>query len=371
MLDRPIAVLGGGNGAQCMAADLGLAGQAVNLYENPKYAATMARVFAEKKIELTGIGRTGTASLHMVTTNIENAVRDVQVVNLVVPASAHDPFFSRLVPHLRDDHVVVVWSGNFGSLRLLEVMREESTGAKPAVFETHTLPYGARLAEPGRVELLLSAPEVRIASAPGAEVEGSFEPLKEVFGCLVPADSVFETALNNPNPVVHPAGSLLNTGGIQTDDRDFYLYREGITEAVARVIREVHGEVAELARAMRVEMIDYQERDFQSTATIMGAAFRAPFDTVGVIADVVGPKSISDRYFIEDIPYGLVPIAELAGEFSVAAPLIRSIVDLGSGVCGRDFWEEGRKLGDLGLDGLGPDGLRELAESGRAPASLR
>lgn len=363
MLDRPIAVLGGGNGAQCMAADLALAGRDVNLYEDPRFAAAMDRVFEERSIELDGIGRTGAASLNSVTTNIEEAVDDVQLVNLVVPASAHESFFSDLIPRLRDDHTVVVWSGNLGSLRLQTLLENGDVPARPAIYETHTLPYGARLAEAGRVELLLSAPEVRIAAAPGAGGPGGLARLSELFDCLVPAESVFETALNNPNPVVHPAGSLLNTGGIQKGGGEFYLYRNGITEAVARVIRCVFDEVAALAEAIGAEMIEYEERDFRSPATVMGSAFRAPFDTVGVIADVVGPKGITDRYFVEDIPYGLVPIAELADKFSVDMPLVQAIIEMGSVVCGRDFWQEGRRLEELGLADLDPDGVRGLLAS--------
>lgn len=364
MSDRPICVLGGGNGAQCMAADLTLAGRRVNLCEDVRFASRMSRVFEEQSIELSGIGRNGRAELNLVTTEVAEAVDGVNLVNVVVPAYAHEAFFAELVPELENGQTVIVWSGGLGSLRLLHLLNERRPDVRVAICETHTLPYGARLSEPGQVDLLLSAPEILVSALPATVTSSLLPPLRELFPTFVGASSVVEAALNNPNPIVHPAGSLLNTGAIEQANGDFHLYREGITRAVARVIRNVYDEVSGVAAALGVDMLEYEERDFQSTASVMGVAFQAPFDTVGVIADVEGPHGISDRYLMEDLPFGLVPIAQLAERCSVSIPLIRSLIELGSRVCDRDFWRTGRQLEDLGVGDRAPADIMELVGSG-------
>jgi opine dehydrogenase len=64
------------------------------------------------------------------------------------------------------------------------------------------------------------------------------------------------------------------------------------------------------------------------------------------------PSSIDHRYFTEDIPYGLAPIASLARAIGVATPVTDSVVTISSAVCGKDFAHAGRSVESLGLAGM-------------------
>ena len=55
------------------------------------------------------------------------------------------------------------------------------------------------------------------------------------------------------------------------------------------------------------------------------------------------------RYFIEDVPNGLVPIASLGKYLHLETPLIDSIIKLSSILCGIDFYKEGRTIEKLQL----------------------
>jgi len=362
MLEKPIAVLGGGNGGHCMAADLTLAGYRVNFYEHPSFEASFQTTLKTGTVELSGIGRTGKAKIELVTTDMAEAIENVSLINIVLPAKGHDLFFSEMIPHLKSGQTVVIWAGDFGSLRLYKLLREIAPETQVTIYEAHTLPYGTRLAAPARVDLLLLAPQVLIAALPAKDTGKVLDELRVLYPCLTPWRNVLATALNNPNPIIHPPGSLLNTGRIQYSRGEFYMYREGITEAVARVIRAVFDEVSAVAKALDAEMIQYEERDFQTTASIMGVAFQAPFDTVGVIAGVKGPHTIYDRYITEDLPFGLVPVVELGRKLGVATPLIEAIVNIGSVVCHDNFWETGRTLETLGLADLDKEQILKLVE---------
>ncbi|MFO7942629.1 MAG: NAD/NADP octopine/nopaline dehydrogenase family protein, partial [Bacillota bacterium] len=131
----------------------------------------------------------------------------------------------------------------------------------------------------------------------------------------------------------------------------------GITEAPARVIRALYDETAALGRALGHEVVQYEDRDFRNPGTIMAEVFRGPFHTQRVIGEIKGPSSIESRYITEDLPYGLVPMSKLGDVFGVETPLINAIITLGSYVCDRDFWSEGRTLAKLGLDGLDEEGI--------------
>lgn len=366
-MNKPVAVLGGGHGGHCMAAELALKGHAVRLLELPEFAGRMQTVFDSRKIQLSGIGLQGWANLEMVTTQAAEALPGVDFVHFVVPAFAQEAFFDAAVPHLRDGQTAVMWAGDFGSLRLAHKVRTLRPRLKLNIVEAHTLPYGTRLVEPGHVALLLTAPVVLASALPAAQNPEVIPPLQACFPCVQPGGNAIAVALSNPNPIVHPPGSLLNVGRIQYTQGEFWMYREGITEAVARVIRDIYEELARVAKAYGSELLSFREGDFRTTASIMGASFVAPFDTTGIIAGVKGPTSIHHRYITEDLPYGLVPASQLARTAGLSTPLVDSIVHLGSSVCGTDFWKHGRTLATLGLAGLSLEEITGLVRGPGAP----
>ena len=66
--------------------------------------------------------------------------------------------------------------------------------------------------------------------------------LDGVYSTVVPARSVLEPALYNANIIVHPVGALLNMGRIEHTNGEFWLYKEGITPSVKKVIVAMDGE---------------------------------------------------------------------------------------------------------------------------------
>lgn len=361
--DRPIAVLGGGNGGHCMAADLTLAGRQVHWYELPELAGgRFAPALETGTITLTGIGRTGTVRPCVVTTDMAEALAGTRLINLAIPAFGHGRFYDLMIPHLQDGQVVVVWAGDFGAIELHTRLRRERPGLQVDVVEANTLPYGTRLTGPAQVELILSAPLVTAAAVPATRNPEVLPGLSELWPCVKAAQNALSAAFSNPNPIVHPPGSLLNVGRIQYSKGDFYMYGEGITEAVARVIRDVYSEMAGIAALYGSEVVQYEDRDFRTTVSIMGVAFQAPFDTIGEIARIIGPKTIYDRYITEDLPMGLVPAAQLARLAGRPAHLVEAIIYLGSSVCGIDFWKQGRTLEQLGLAGMTVEEIMKLVD---------
>ena len=359
MSQKPIAVLGGGAGAHMMAVDLTDRGHRVHLCEHPDFEASFRTTLSAQTIEATGIGPKGTYPIHRVSTDVAAAVGEADWVNVVMPAVGHEKFFEAIVPHLRSGHKVVTWAGDFGSLRLRKMLLDAGKRRGVTVVETNTLPYGTRIAGPGKISLLLVAPHVMAAALPSKRTGEVVEQLQEMFPCISPVQNVLAAAFNNPNPIVHPPGSLLNTGRIEYSRGDFYMYREGITESVARVIRQVYEESRQVARALDFDMTEYRDVDFRTTCSIMGVEFVAPFDTAGVIAAILGPCTVRDRYITEDLPFGLVPRSELGDVVGVATPVTDGIVSIGSVVCREDYWQTGRTLDKLGLAGLDKDGILE------------
>ncbi|MEW5725014.1 MAG: NAD/NADP octopine/nopaline dehydrogenase family protein, partial [Thermodesulfobacteriota bacterium] len=302
MVQKPMAVLGGGAGAHMMAADLTNRGFAVHLYEHPRLAEGFRPTLEKGAVAVTGIGPVGTFKLERVSTDMAATLEGAQWINVVIPAVGHDLFFRELIPCLKPGHKVVVWAGDFGSLLLRQRLLEQGRLEDVVIMETNTLPYGTRVTGPASVALLVSAPEVMAAALPSPGVAGAVEELKTIFPCVFQGRHVLEAAFNNPNPIVHPPGSLLNTGRIEYSGGDFRMYGEGITQSVAYVIKAVYEESDQLARALDFRMKQYRDIDFRTKCSIMGVEFEAPFDTCGVIGSILGPTSVQSRYITEDLP---------------------------------------------------------------------
>lgn len=359
-----MAVLGGGNGAHMMAAHMALEGHKVNMLQHPRFEASFRTVLERQSIQVSGIGSRGVAKLNLATTDFARGLKDARWVHVVMSAPGHEAFFEQMLPYLQEGQNVVIWAGNFSAARLYRLLREGKVTKKLSLFEANTIPYGTRLREPGHIELLLWASRVRIAAMPAKGNAAAVDELKSYFPQVEAAPNVIATAFDNPNPTVHPAAALLNVGRIEYSRGEFYLYREGLTEAVARVIRQVFDEGVAVAKEYGTELIHYRESDFRTTTSVMGVEFEAPFDTVGVIANVKGPSTLDDRYIQEDVPFGLVPRSQLAKKAGVPTPVIDAIINLGSSVCGVDFWKTGRTLESIGLEAMDSKSIRRYFEEG-------
>ncbi len=360
-----IAILGGGNGGHAMAADLALRGHEVRMFETQRFADRLGPTLRERRIVIDGVGPKGEAVLRAVTTDPAEAVAGAELVVVVVPAFAQEVFFQAVMPHLESGQTVMVVAGDYGALRLRHLLSRQRPELRVKVGETNSLPYGARLKAPGHV-WVFALPEKDkhlVAACPASETQEVLALWEELYP-VSRGENVLAVALSNPNPTVHAAGSLLNTGRIQYSKGEFYLYREGITEAVARVIRAVYEEQAAVGRAYGCQIATYRDRDFRTRSSIMGACFWAPFDLDGLVGEIKGPSSVDNRYFTEDIPYGLVPASELAAKAQVRTPVIDALIDLGSVICQRDFRKEGRTLSQLGLEEMDPQEIVEYLSIG-------
>jgi opine dehydrogenase len=70
------------------------------------------------------------------------------------------------------------------------------------------------------------------------------------------------------------------------------------------------------------------------------------------VADIKGPASLKDRYYTEDIPFGIVTWSLLARVAEVKIPVLDALITLGSVILGEDCRKTGRSIRDLGIEGM-------------------
>ena len=361
---RKIAVLGGGNGAHAMAADLALKGLEVNMCEAPEFKESFSTTLERQEIRLIDAGGEEKAvKLGMATVDFERAIKGVDYIMMAIPAIGCKHFFTSIMPYLRDGQTIVVWPGNYSALLFANMLRERGIKKDITLAEGHTLPWGCRLEAPGRVRIFVDSWKLLLAAFPARNTGKVIDDLKHIYP-VVPGENVLATSLNNLNPIVHPVGAILNAGWIDTLGRDFYFYKYGTTLSVARAIKVVYEEVARIGEAIGIKLLEYPEESFWLRSTIMSVYFKAPLDMEGTVANIAGPSSMKSRYVAEDVPHGLVPAAQLAGKFDVDVPIIDATIKLASLINQTDYYKEGRLLEELGIADLSKEELAEILQEG-------
>jgi opine dehydrogenase len=337
-----VAVLGGGNGGHAVAAELALAGFKVNFFELPPFATTFEKVLRTKEVRTEGISGENVAKLNMATTEIQQAIRDAQVLFVITPAFGHRAMAEACAPFVQDGQIILLMPGSGGSLEFARIFRSKKVKKEVVLAESATLPYGARLKAPGHVSLFIHAVVLPTGVFPAKKTAEVIPALKRFYPILAPAKDVLEAAINNPNPVVHPAATLLSASRIEHAKGEFYLYAEAMTPAVARAFESLNEERLALCRAMGYRLYHWGNVDFKGYALgeteeecryrILNTSMDSCFGKDGIYAGMKmkGPESLKDRYVTEDVPYGMVLLSTLGHLLGVPTPTHDALIQLAS-----------------------------------------
>lgn len=362
MTGRRVTVLGAGNTGFSIAASLALAGHEVLLWEHPGFASTLAPIEHSLTIQLEGAGRTGSARLSAVTTDAGPALAWSDILLCSVPSYAHAAIAEAIGPHLRAGHILALLPGNLGTLAFATALGELNR-AGVTLVESDTAPYVCRKSGPDRAVIWGTVPSLGIGVLPATSIAKAATRLVEFFPGLTTYPHVLAAALSALNPVVHPAGVLLNAGRIERSRGEFWFYEEGVTPAVVAAIEAVDRERLAIGAAYGLDLLP-----------VAAGFHRAGFGPDGNLWAVINgsrmltalraPGAIDSRWLTEDVPFGLVTWADLAAVADVPTPMLDAIVTLAAAVVGQDFRESARSLSTLGLAKKSPAEIVAFATSG-------
>ena len=359
--DLKFAVIGAGNGGQAMASHLALMGLKVNLYNRAK--ERIKDIQKKGGIAVSG-AINGFGELNRITTDIKEAIEDVNIVMVVIPASGHEDIAKVCAPHLKDGQIVILSPGRtFGALEFINTVRKNGSDADIIIAEAQTIIYTSRYKEGAKVEILALKKRVPLAALPANRTEDVIEIMKEIYPQLVPAINVLKTGLDNIGAIFHPTPTLLNVGWIETPRTQFKYYYEAITPTVAKFLEIIDKERIKVAKALGIDAISAKDWLYEAYG-VRGETLYEALQNNDKYRTIDAPTTLQHRYIFEDVPTGLVPIASLGDVLGVSTPNIKLIIQLASMLTGIDFWKNGRTVEKLGLKGLGVDEIKNLVERG-------
>ncbi len=356
-----ITILGTGNGGCAAAVDWALTGFRVSLFdfdafpENIQAINQQGGIFAEGDVS-------GFASVEYAGHSIEKALEAADVIMMVGPAFSTKPFAEAIKPHVKKGQIIIVCPGSTGgALEVRKTLIDQVDTLDLIIAETATLPYACRLTAPGRVKVFLKlVGGLYLAGLPATKTEEALEVFRKVYPQASAAQNIFQAMLQNANPIIHPAVTLLNTTLIERTEGDFNFYEDGVTPAVGNLIEGLDKERIAIGKALQVKILPdpamgivqgYMQSDDYQTGYSSARGFKG----------IKAQSKLDHRYLNEDVGYGLVFMSELGAFLGVDTPVINSVVEIASCIMGRDYRRESaRTLDALGLRASSVDEMLSL-----------
>ena len=358
------AIIGGGNGGQSLAGHLSIMGFRVRLYD--VFPATVEAINAQGGIIVDGVVE-GFGKPELVTTDIGAAIRGADAVMVVAPATAHKAIARNCAPHLADGQIVIIHPGaTCGALEFRHVLDQTGCTAKVAIAETNSLIYACRSPKPGHASILGIKDDLVVATLPSRENARALAMLQEAFPQIVGGRNVIETSLGNANAIMHPTPTLLNTSLIESR-HDWLYYWEGITPTIGAFTEELDKERVELGKSFGIDITPIRQwyaKAYGAKADTLSEAVRLN----PAYEKIKGQKDLRTRYLLEDIPTGLIPMIELGDMMGLPMERRWLVAKLGAMILGEDFFNSGRTLANLGIEGMDREQFEHYLETGEKAA---
>lgn len=335
-----VAVIGTGNVGIAIAADLSIRGHEVFLIKasDNKSEAFDRLVNNGNRVFLKEDG-VYTETTIMEVTRDHSKISEAEVIIVTIQSTYHYWLYGKISRYLREDQTMLIICSYLSSFYLLRAYQRTHADSFPNIAEA-TGPYLE-----GRVELGDKPGEVvfrvgcRLTRSPlsvfyAQAAEQVMAKLKQLYEGLSNDYSVIESALLNPNLVIHTVGAIMSIPRIEYSDGNFCMYREAYShknEATLKIMFKLDEEKKDVLFAYGGRRIDILEaggflKGMESFYEYSESSDRA-----------VSPTSIHSRYITEDVSQGLVLLESLAKYAHIDVPITTSLIDIASAALGTDF----------------------------------
>jgi opine dehydrogenase len=345
-----VAIVGTGIGGTELAGYLGLHGHRVRVHDvRPEAVAAIRK---RGGLEVSGIAG-GFAPIERATTDVGEAIDGAALIAVTTLNNDHRAVAEALAPRLGDGQTVCLIPGYVGgALEFRRALDDRGCRARLTLGEMDNFPFTGAIVGASAVRLTSLKRHLQVAALPASDGPALLAVVRRALPPAALAPDVLHTGLGTMNPVLHVPGMLGNQGRLDAGDR-FQFYGAGITPSVARVVDALDGERMAVARAFGADVPTVREW-LARTYGIDGEDLYEVIQRLHreVFKDSPAPSALDARYVTEDVPYGLVPLAELGRLAGVPTPVADALTTVASASLGRDFRREGRTLARMGLAGL-------------------
>lgn len=274
-----------------------------------------------------------------ITRDVEKAISFGDVIMVMTTTSQHETVAQKIAPYVRDGQVISLIPGYMGSLLFKRYIHKDVTYS-----EWETTAYNGRIVDSMYVRITFYNPRNAISVLPVVRAESVLDIMSNLFpNTKYLRKHILESALHNPNMIVHPIGILFSASRIEHSKGEFWMYKEAFTDSVINVIKAFDKSKNEVLNAFGCDSLGYfeaakwrNERDLNIDAM---AVFRSFADSSNK-----GPSMINHRYLNEDVPMGLGLFVSIGKIVGVDTSVQESIMKLASALLDKDLFASSRTI---------------------------
>lgn len=282
------------------------------------------------------------AKPEFITKDVEMAVSFADVILVMTTTLQHENIAKLISPFVKDGQIIVLVPGYMGSLIFRKYIHKQVVYS-----EWETTAYNGRIVDSMYVRITFYNPRNAISVYPVSRTEETLEVLSKLFdNTKYTRKHILESALHNPNMIVHTIGTILSASRIEYSKGEFWMYREAFTPSVINVIKAFDEQKNEILRKFGCDGLNYFEaakwRNSEDMNKDAMEVFRSFADSSNK-----GPASLSGRYIKEDVPMGLVLFSSLGKRVNVCTFIADSLIQIASSLLSVDFYKQGRTIEQL------------------------
>mgnify|MGYP001096076222 CR=1 FL=1 len=350
-----ISIIGAGNGGQAMAGHFAMLGHQVCLYN--RTAEKLALIAAQKKILLNEAIK-GTGNLHIVTSNLAEAIEQAELIMITTTADAHLELAQKMAPLVHHGQIIVLNPGRtLGAFEFGNTLRKLSD-KQVYIAEAQSLIYACRAELPGQARIIGVKDKVLLATYPQRDTALVLDVVNSVYPCFIEASNSLETSLENIGAVLHPAVILFNAATIERG-QGFFFYND-MTPAVAGFLEQIDQERLKIGEAFGLKLKSVSEWVSYAYTGISGTNLCDKIRNNPAYYKILAPTSLHSRLLLEDIPTGILPFVELGRLAGVETPLMEAVLHISETLLQMKFTSNGRTLKRLGIEGISKDEFLNL-----------
>ncbi len=275
----------------------------------------------------------------MITRDVEKAVRFGDILMVMTTTSRHEVVAQMIAPHVRDGQIITLVPGYMGSLVFKKYIRKDVT-----YCEWETTAYNGRIVDSMYVRITFYNPRNAISVLPVSKTEEVLSIFSNCFtNTKYSRKNILESAMHNPNMIVHPIGILFSASRIEYSHGEFWMYKEAFTESVIRVINAFDKSKNELLNAFGCDSLNYFEAAKWRNAADLSVDAMTVFRSFADSSNK-GPSFIDHRYLNEDIPIGLGLFISIGRIVGIDTSIQESIMTLASALLGKSLKASSRTI---------------------------
>lgn len=293
------------------------------------------------------------APLQLISRDVEQALQDAEVVLVLTQSLQHENIAKLLSKHIRSDMIVWLIPGNMGSIYFQQLYTQPLR-----LLESESTPYDARITTPGHVDILFR--NVRNAVAFLHQSDEQYLPIIDsLFGAhKYLRSNIVESAMHNPNMVVHTIGSIMSASRIEQMNGEFWMYRESFSPSVWNIIKDLDIEKNKVIESYGGKPMAYVEACRWRNEEDLQKDPYTVFKEYALNGGPKGPKDLHTRFIYEDVPMGLCLLESLAKKANIDTPIASSLISIAESLLQTSFRQCGRTLQALGMEDYNMDQIK-------------